>query len=94
MFRKPERKIVYDSTVEATLERALDEHERLYEVMRFFEWLLERSPDSGHAEQMPPPNDDVWLIRTEDTPLTGVPSVRLLYTFDDEKVVFIGAQVS
>lgn len=93
MFRKPRRRIVYDSTVEAELERKLDEHERLYEIMRFFEWLLERTPGNEYAVRLPPPNDDVWLIRTEDTPLSNVPSVRLLYSFDDEEVRFIGIKV-
>lgn len=93
MYRKPGRKIVYDSTVERVLERKLDEHERLYEVVRFFEWLLERSPENGHAEQLPFPHDDVWLIKTGDTPLSNVPSVRLLYRFDDESVTFISIQV-
>lgn len=93
MFRRPKREIVYDSTVKRVLERKLDEHERLYEVMHFFEWLLERTPDNEYAEQLPPPYEDVWLIKTGDTPLLNVPSVRLLYSFDEETVLFISILV-
>lgn len=92
-FRRRRRRIIYDSSVEAELERKLEEHDRLYELVRFFEWLLERTPDNDYAQQLPAPNDDVWLIRTEDTPLTGVPTVRLLYTFDEETVTFVGLRI-
>ena len=92
-FRRRRRRIIYDSRVERILDREMEAHTRLYELMRFFEWLLERSPATDHATRMPPPNEDIWLIKTEGIPGVDVPDATLQYTFDDETVTFINIRI-
>lgn len=93
MFRKPRRKIVYHDFVQQAILDRIDEYPRLYELMKFFEWLLERQPNNAFAEQLEPPIDDFWLIKSDDVPLVQVPSVRLIYCFDDETVTFWGIHI-
>ena len=93
MFRKSKRRIIYNEFAKQVILDKADEHKRLYEVMKFFEWLLERQPENEFAQQQEPPFDEFWLIKSEDIPLSNIPSVRLLYRFNDEHVEFWGLSV-
>ena len=92
MFRRRRRRIVWDDFAKVPLLEAAQHHERLYDVVRMFEWLLERQPDNNFAE---PLDDTFWWIKSEDLPLhgPGVPSIVLIYYFDDDTVTFWGARV-
>ena len=90
IFRVPHRRrIVYSAEVERTVLAALEEYERLDEVMLFFEWLLVREPDNDSAQQLDGDFSDYWVIATDAFGhLFAVPDVTLLYTFDDASVTF------
>lgn len=90
--RKPRRTIRYHAVAENQLESAIEEHDRVYEMVKSLELLLERHPDNYLAQRMPRPNDDLWIIRLGGVPGHS-PSITYIYTWDDAVVHVIQASV-
>jgi hypothetical protein len=90
--RRPHRFIRYTATAEAQLGAAIDEYERVYEMVKSLEYLPERQPDNYLAQQLSTPNEDLWLIQLGGMP-GRTPSVAFLYTWDDQEVHVIQALI-
>ncbi len=86
-MRKRRRRIIWDDHAKHPALEAAEKYERLYDVIRMLEWLLERQPDNNFATQL---DETFWIIESKDFPLPerGLPRVTLLYYFDDEAVTF------
>jgi hypothetical protein len=92
LFRRPRRRIDWSEQVKATCLAEVDQHPRLYEAIKALEWLLERNPEAGTA--LPLPYQDYWFIKTDDLSSTqNLPSIRLIYRFDDQTVYFWGIHI-
>jgi len=92
-YRRRRRRVDYSAYASTPLIEAAERYERLYEVIKLLEWLLERQPDNRFASQV---GDGHWLIKSEDGPPMfgpGIPGVTMIYTFDDEVVTIWGARV-
>ena len=86
MFRKPRRRIRYTERAEAATDAKIDVYERLYEVLKSLEWLLERDPEIEFSEVLPHPHEDFRIITYDAGYLLGVPEVVAIYRYDDEEV--------
>lgn len=94
MFRRARRRIEWTETVKVQVLQAAERWERLYEVIKNLEWLLERQPDNAFAEQL---DEEFWLIKSESLFFerrAGIPGVLLIYRFDDEVVTFWNVRVT
>ncbi len=87
MIRRRKRRIIWEEHAKRPALEAAEIYPRLYDVIRNFEWLLERHPDNDFAEQI---DETFWIIKSEAFPLSGpgVPRATLIYTFDDKTVTF------
>ena len=87
MIRRRRRRIIWDEYAQRPALEAAEKYERLYDVIRMLEWLLERQPDNNFASQL---DETFWIIESKDFPLSGpgIPKVTLPYYFDDETVTF------
>ncbi|WP_457653041.1 hypothetical protein [Rhodocaloribacter sp.] len=93
MFRRRRRRIVWDEYVKRQVLALIDDYPRLYDVMRNFEWLLEKQPANNFAEQI---DETFWLIKSDDLYLphrAGIPQVTLIYRFDDTTVTFFDIRI-
>lgn len=92
MYRKARRRVEWDEHVKVTVLKEIDKYPRLYEVIKHFEWLLERQPDNNFAKNL---GEGYWLIVSESLPLrdTDIPRVRLVYKFNDQVVYFWGIKI-
>ena len=87
MMRRPRRRIIWTEHAQIPALEAAEKYERFYEVVRNFEWLLERQPDNNFAERL---DEKFWLIKSDGLPLegAGIPGTWLIYYFDDTTVTF------
>lgn len=88
MLRKSRRRIVWEDAAQRQAVAKIDAYPRLYEVIKNFEWLLERQPDNHFAQRI----DAVfWLIKSDSLFIprrSTVPEVTLIYYFDENTVTF------
>lgn len=89
------RTVVKEESVTDFIDREVQNHPRLREVIRGLEWLLSREPRQDAAEIVPGSTEQfgrpMHLIKTEDLRFHDAgPPLRLLYHFDEERVVFWG----
>ncbi len=90
----PLRSVVYEEAAARHVDEQTSHHLRLPDIMQYLEWQLARKPANRYAEQMPFPNADVWLFKIGPYPALGIPSVLVLYRFDDERVTIWNVRVS
>jgi len=89
------RTVVKEQVVTEFIDREAQTHPRLRELIGGLEWLLSRTPELAAAEAVPGSVDrfghQMYLLKTEDLRYHNVgPPLRLLYYFDEERVIFWG----
>jgi hypothetical protein len=76
------RTIVEDSIVSETIDQQTEIYPRLGEAFDGLKWFLARSPESGEIV-----DDFHWIYRNEADREQNIPSILIIYTFDENKVV-------
>ncbi len=92
--RRPQRSFRYGARFEAAAWEAVEKYDRLYDIIRDLEWVLERYPGAPPSEQI---SDEFWLfdsvfLRTSAGHV--YPRVKLLYRFDEKTVEFWSMEVT
>jgi hypothetical protein len=78
------RTIIEDQRVENALAKLKRKHSRIEDVFDGLKWVLSRHPERG--VKIPGHNPDVFLIKTLEYDISGVPTLVVLYRFDADTV--------
>ena len=81
------RTIVLDPQADEEAQRARKVFSRFDQAMDGLEWLLARSPDRGMTLRIPGKDARIYVQSSGD--LTGVPSLWVAYSFDEDQVVIM-----
>jgi len=76
------REVVKEDAFEEAIRRLAETYPRIEDVVTALEWDLARDPDPVH-HAIPGTSDHI--LRTPPHP-PNIPSLRVLYSYDDEKV--------
>ena len=77
----PLRTVVMSHEAQNVLDSEATIHPRLAEIYRGLEWRLCRDPKSGYKKDA-----DNWIIRVNGDAAARVPTIVLLYRFDENEV--------
>lgn len=85
------RTVCEDASVMDTIDRELVKHPRLQQVYDGLKYRLARWPDKRGVKVVR--TEDVFMMKTPDLLKLGIPTIRVLYTYDDNEVNVIAVDI-
>jgi len=84
------RIIIEEQLVEKRIDQAVTKLPRLAEMWDGIKWRLARSPEKGQLIEI---GSDYYGVKTSSWSPGGVPSITVLYRFDNEYVYIEGSKI-
>lgn len=85
------RTVIEEELVERRIEQAISKAPRLNEMWDGIKWRLARNPEKGQLLEV---GNDYYAVKSITWAPGGVPSITVVYRFDDEYVYIEGSKIN